>query len=112
MAISFSFTRIGSFESCKLQYRYKSIDGLRTEMETIEAFMGSRVHEAPKSFCDFVKNGVIKPKDWLLAEYEECWKKNFHAGIKIVKSEYAAEDFFRKGQRCLNEYYEAYHPFD
>ncbi len=42
--MSFSFIRIGSFESCKLQYRYKSIDGLRTEMETIEAFMGSRVH--------------------------------------------------------------------
>jgi len=44
MAISFSFTRIGSFESGKLQVRYNSVDGLRTEMETIEAFMGSRVH--------------------------------------------------------------------
>ena len=44
MAVSYSFTRIGSFESCKLQYRYNDIDGLRAEMETIEAFMGSRVH--------------------------------------------------------------------
>jgi len=44
MAISFSFTRIESFESGKLQVRYNYIDGRRTEMETIEAFMGNRVH--------------------------------------------------------------------
>jgi len=44
MAISFSFTRIGNLESCKLQYKYNYIDGLRTGMKTIEAFLGSRVH--------------------------------------------------------------------
>lgn len=112
MAVTFSFSRIGSFESCRLQYKYNYIDGLRTEMETIEAFLGSRVHEALKSFYDFVKNGVIKPKDWLLGAYDEGWQKNFHAGIKIVKSEVGAEDFFRKGERCLSDYYEAYDPFD
>jgi hypothetical protein len=44
MDISFSFTRIGSFESCTLQYKFSDIDALPTEMETMEAFMGSRVH--------------------------------------------------------------------
>jgi len=112
MAVSFSFTRIGSFESCRLRYKYNYVDRLPAEMETIEAFLGNRVHEALKSFYDFIKNGVIKPKAWLLAAYEEGWRKNFHDGIKIVKSDYEAEDFFRKGERCLSDYYESYYPFN
>jgi putative RecB family exonuclease len=111
MATTYSFSRIGSFESCRLQYKYNYIDRMDTGVETIEAFMGSRVHEALKVFYDFVKNGVVRPTDWLLATYREYWQKNFHDGIKIVKNGYAAQDYEKKGTRCLEDYYQAYRPF-
>lgn len=108
----FSFSRIETFEKCRLQFKYRYIDNLRAEVETIEAFMGSRVHEALKELYAFVKNRVVKPKDWLLSQYETLWRKNFHSSLKIVRSELSSDDYFEKGRKCLIDYYHEYHPFD
>jgi putative RecB family exonuclease len=112
MSSSYSFSKIGSFEKCKLQYKYRYIDKLRLRVETIEAFMGIIVHEALKEFYDFVKNKIIKPKKWLLYKYDELWKKDYNDSIKIMKKEFSAEDYYEKGKKCLMDYYEEYKPFD
>ena len=112
MSSSYSFSKIGSFEKCKLQYKYRYIDKLRLRVETIEAFMGIIVHEALKEFYDFVKNKIIKPKKWLLYKYDELWKKDYNDSIKIMKKEFSAEDYYEKGKKCLIDYYEEYKPFD
>lgn len=108
----YSFSRIECFARCRLQYKFRYIDGLRTEVETIEAFMGKQVHETLKDLYNFVKNRVIKPKEWFLSRYEELWKKNFHSSIKIVKNEFSSQNYFEKGRQCLIDYYHHYHPFD
>ena len=108
----YSFSRIDSFNKCRLQYKFRYIDGLRTEVETIEAFMGNQVHEALKDFYNFVRNRAIKPKAWLLSHYEDLWRKNFHSSIKIVRSELSTDDYFEKGKKCLIDYYNQYLPFD
>jgi len=108
----YSYSKIDNFSQCRLQYKYRYVDYLKTEVETIEAFMGSRVHEALKDLYDFVKNKVIKPKEWLLSRYEDHWKKKFHGSVKIVKPELSAENYYQKGQQCLVDYYEEYQPFD
>ena len=112
MSSSYSFSKIGSFEKCKLQYKYRYIDKLPYRVETIEAFMGIIVHEALKEFYDLVKNKIIKPKRWLLSKYDELWKKDYNDSIKIVKKEFSAEDYYEKGKKCLMDYYEEYKPFD
>jgi putative RecB family exonuclease len=112
MGIPYSVSRIGTFESCKLQYKYNYIDRLPSEVETIEAFMGSRVHEALKEFYGFIKNRVVKSKEWLLSKYEDLWQKNYTNSIKIVKIELAPEDYLEKGRKCLADYYQEYYPFD
>ncbi len=112
MSSSYSFSKIGSFEKCKLQYKYRYIDKLHLRVETIEAFMGIIVHEALKEFYDLVKNKIIKPKKWLLYKYDELWKKDYNDSIKIMKKEFSAEDYYKKGKRCLMDYYEEYKPFD
>ena len=44
---SFSISKIGSFETCRLQYRYAYIDRVEIEVkDTVETFLGIRVHEA------------------------------------------------------------------
>ena len=112
MSSSYSFSKIGSFETCKLQYKYRYIDKLKIRVETIEAFMGIIVHEALKEFYDLVKNKITKPKKWLLSKYDELWKKGYKDSIKIVKKEFSAEDYYEKGKKCLMDYYEEYKPFD
>lgn len=108
----YSISRLGTFSTCRLQYKYAYIDRVEAEMETIEAFMGSRVHDALKVFYDQVKNKIVKSKDWLIQAYHELWQKNFHEAIKIVRSDLKAEDYYHKGWKCLSDYYEEYYPFD
>ncbi len=112
MSSSYSFSKIGSFEKCKLQYKYRYIDNVRLRVETIEAFMGIIVHEALQEFYDLVKNKIIKPEKWLLSKYDELWKKGYNDSIKIMKKEFSAEDYYEKGKKCLMDYYEEYKPFD
>lgn len=112
MRHTYSNSRIESFGKCKLQYKYRYIDKVPLKVETIEAFMGTIVHETLKQLYDFVKNKIVKPKEWLLSKYEELWKADFSESIKIVKDELSAEDYFHKGRKCLDDYYDEYQPFD
>jgi putative RecB family exonuclease len=112
MAAKYSVSRIGAFDQCRLQYKYRYLDRLPSDSETIEAFMGSRVHEALKDLYDRVKNRRVESKDWLLGRYNEHWDKNFGVTVKVVKKELAAEDYRAKGRACLSDYYDAHVPFD
>jgi putative RecB family exonuclease len=112
MASTYSYSKIDSFNQCRLKFKYRYIDNLMTEIETIEAFMGSRVHEVLKEFYDFIKNKVLKPKEWLVSRYDDLWNKNYKDSIKIVKKDFSAEDYCEKGKKCLLDYYEEYEPFD
>ncbi|MGD2246599.1 MAG: PD-(D/E)XK nuclease family protein [Candidatus Aminicenantes bacterium] len=112
MSKIYSISRIESFEKCQLQYKYRYIDKVPLKVETIEAFMGTQAHEALKEFYGFIKNKIVKPKEWLLSKYDELWKNNFDDSIKIVKKELAAEEYHQKGKKSLDDYYDEYQPFD
>ncbi len=85
---------------------------MKTKVETIEALMGNRVHEALRDLYEFVKNKVVKPKEWLLSRYESLWEEKLHDSIKVVKKELTAEDYYQKGRQCLIDYYDEHQPFD
>ena len=112
MGNTYSISRIESFDKCRLQYKYRYIDRVPLRIETIEAFVGTKVHETLKEFYDFIKNKIVKPKDWLLSRYEEKWKKDFSDSIKVVKKELSAEEYHQKGKESLADYYAEYKPFD
>ena len=112
MGTIYSISRIGTFEDCRLRYKYQYVDRLKADKETIEAFMGSRAHEALAELYGFVKNGVIKPREWLLARYDDLWDKNLTPAVKVVRSDYTEDDYRRKGRKCLDDYYGEYAPFD
>lgn len=110
--VTYSPSRIGAFEDCKLKYKYSYIDKIKSDIKGIEAFRGSMVHEALEGFYKLVKNGSVKPLEWLLTKYEEAWNKNHTDSIRIVREEVTAEDYFKKGRQALIDYYERYKPFD
>ncbi len=112
MSKMYSNSRIESFEKCKLQYKYRYIDKVPLKVETIEAFLGTKVHDALEDFYGLVKNKIVKPLEWLLSRYEEFWKQDFKDSIKIVKKELSSEEFYEKGRKSLIDYYAEYEPFD
>lgn len=112
MKTTYSPSRIGSFNNCKLAYKYKYIDRLVSDIQTIERFRGSIAHEALEEFYKLIKAGSVKPVEWLLDKYEELWRKNYSSSIKIVKKELTAEDYYNKGRQSIIDYYNKYKPFD
>lgn len=110
--VYYSISRLSSFAQCRLQYRYRYIDRLPVKVESIEAFMGSRVHEALQEFYERVKRGRVEPKEWLVGKFLELWQKKTHAALKITKADHSIDDYREKGMKCLEDYYDAHQPFD
>ncbi|MCX6801543.1 MAG: PD-(D/E)XK nuclease family protein [Candidatus Diapherotrites archaeon] len=107
----FSHSRIESFENCPLKFKFEYIDKLETGHESIEAFMGSRVHETlEKLYRDkrFQKEDSLKD---LLGFYSSQWEKNWHEEVRIVRKEYSAENYKKMGEKYIEEYFNSYKPF-
>jgi len=112
MANAFSISRLSSFEQCRLQYKYRYIDRVPSVVEGIEAFMGSRVHEALQALYDLVKLRTVQSREWLESVYDDLWRKNASEALKIVKAGRTSEDYREFGKKCLGDYYQTYQPFD
>ncbi|MBC7360686.1 MAG: PD-(D/E)XK nuclease family protein [Candidatus Aminicenantes bacterium] len=109
--MAYSHSRLGTYETCPRRYKFAYIDGLRREEEGIEAFLGSRFHEAMEKLYSELRFRVMSLEE-LLAFYEDSWKKNFHEKIVIINEERTADDYFRLGQKFIEDYYRHYYPFN
>lgn len=110
---TYSHSRLSTFEQCKLKYKYQYIDKIKTEVEeTVEAFLGSRVHDALEKLYKDLKFQLLLSKEALLEFYNSEWEKNWNDAIVIVRQEYEQDNFRRMGEKFLSEYYDRYHPFN
>lgn len=109
---TYSVSRIKTFDACKLKYKYQYIDKIYSDLENIESFRGSVVHEVLEHFYNLIKGGKIESVDWMLDKYRELWKKNYNKNIKIVKKQFSVIDYFKQGGKALRDYYDYYKPFN
>ena len=108
----YSPSRISTYESCPRQYRYRYIDRIPREEESIEAFLGSRVHEALNRLYRDLQLEKHPHLDELLNYYDTEWRRRWHDQVRIVKRDRSIEDYKRLGERCLKGYHDAHKPFD
>ncbi|MFB0564341.1 MAG: RecB family exonuclease [Candidatus Aminicenantaceae bacterium] len=109
---SFSISKIGTYETCPLQYKYAYVDYIKVEEERIENFLGIRVHEALEKLYRDKQFEKMMSLEELLAYYNELWEKNSKDSVIIVKKEYTQENYRKIGERQLIDYYNRYKPFD
>lgn len=110
---TYSHSRLSAYETCPLKYRYAYVDRVKLERmpESIEAFMGKRVHETlEKLYSDRMisKEDTI---DGLLEFYDGAWGKNWSDDVQIVRKDLTAENYHETGRRCIADYYRHYAPF-
>ncbi len=109
----FSHSKIESFEKCKLKFRYQYIDRIKVKVEdTIETFLGSRVHETLEKLYRDLKFERQHSVENLLEYFNEKWTKNWDENIKIVKKEYSSENYRKMGERFIRDYFNRNKPFD
>lgn len=108
----YSHSRLSSFENCPRQFAFRYIEKPEIDKkETIEAFLGSRVHETlEKLYQDVEMERTPKWED-TLDDYERRWDREWSDRVTIVRGEYTPEDYRNVGRRCLKEYFVRYFPF-
>ena len=124
----FSFSKINTYKNCPQKYKINYIDKIRKNHESIEAFMGKRVHQVLEWF--YYENKAhpsnFYPFDILLKKYNDFWNSYWHDNIYLAKQNYTivkkANKKFKKyfslnknkdmirqiGEICLANYYKRY----
>jgi putative RecB family exonuclease len=109
---TYSHSQLSTYETCPQQYKLAYIDKIEVETEGIEAFMGSRVHEALEKLYKDLRVTKLNTLEELIDFYHQSWEKNWNDMIQIIRKEYSAEDYRRLGEKCITDYYKRYYPFD
>ncbi len=109
----YSHSRLSIFEQCRLKFKYKYIDKIEVETkDTVETFLGSRVHETLEKLYNDLKFQKLNTKDELLSFLESEWLKNWSDEILIVKNEYSPKNYLDMAKKFVSDYYDKYSPFD
>jgi putative RecB family exonuclease len=111
---TYSHSRLSTYENCPLKYRFAYVDRVKLERmpESIEAFMGKRVHEAlEKLYADRMLSKANMLEE-LLDFYDEAWGQEWSDDVQIVRKDLTADNYHETGRRCIADYYRRYAPFD
>ena len=109
---TYSHSQLSTYETCPHQYRLHYIQKIKVDTAGIEAFMGSRVHDALEKLYRDLKMTKLNTLEELLTFYHQSWEKNWGETVQIIRKEYSAEDYRRLGEKCITDYYKRYYPFD
>jgi putative RecB family exonuclease len=109
----FSISRIGTFRSCPRQYKFAYIEKPPVEYEdSVEAFLGSRVHEALEKLYRDKRHEKPLSLEELVESFNQAWKDRWSERVLIVRKDYCQENYRLMGERFLSDYYRRYAPFE
>jgi putative RecB family exonuclease len=110
---TYSHSKVSTFENCPYQYKLRYIDKAEPDIpETIELFMGKRVHETLEKLYKDKKFKKLVSKATLIKFYKDNWDKQISDDILVVKEGLTAENYKKMGIKFIEDYYDKYKPFD
>jgi putative RecB family exonuclease len=110
---TFSNSRLNTYENCPLQYRLRYVDQVEVPVrESIEAFVGKRVHEALEFLYLSVERGYKPTLSEVLDHLREAWEREWTDAVHIVRQGETIAGYRAIAQRCLTLYYRRHDPFD
>jgi len=108
---SYSHSKLGTYLQCKQKYKFQYVDKIKSEYESVEAFMGKLVHATLEKLYQDLKFQKKNSKEDLLNHFASNWDSQWHDKIMIVK-EYTAENYKDLGIKFIADYYDHYTPFN
>jgi putative RecB family exonuclease len=109
----YSHSRLSSFEDCPKKFQYRYLLRVPTDTESIEGFMGKRVHEVLERLYEFADSGRVPSLARVLERFRTWWDERYDPQrVRIVRTEHDAAHYREEGERCLGNYYRRFYPFD
>ncbi len=107
----YSYSQINTFGNCPELFKISYLDHIRKKDESIEAFMGKRVHETLEWLYQPENNAKLYITfDRMCKEYDAIWLEKWHDKIYIADKQYSTDYYYSIGKRCLANYYNKYGP--
>jgi RecB family exonuclease len=108
----YSYSRLNTFKDCPLKFKLQYLDRARTGVENIDSFLGNRVHETLDQLYRDLRDGRMNHLDDLLDFYRFKWEEKWHSGVRIVRRNVGADEYFSYGVESISGYYRRNYPFD
>jgi putative RecB family exonuclease len=109
----YSPSRLATFENGPRQFEFRYVQKIRRDTESVEAYLGKRVHEILERLYHHVARHRRPPSlRQVLDRYRGDWELRWHDGVEIVRSQHEAAHYRESGSRCLENYYRSHYPFD
>jgi putative RecB family exonuclease len=109
----YSHSRLSSFENCRKQFEFRYVLKVPSDSESIEAFVGKRVHEILERLYLFVGQDQIPGIEKVVARYQQLWEETYDGERVRIVREGTPLSFYRElGEHCLRGYYARHYPFD
>ncbi|MFQ5417641.1 MAG: RecB family exonuclease [Myxococcota bacterium] len=109
----FSHSRLSSFEDCPKKYEFRYVQKIRRDTESIEGFVGKRVHEVLERLYRATAIGHVPTLAQVIHRYGALFDEHHDPErVKIVREETPVEEYKANGERGLSNYYRRHYPFD
>jgi putative RecB family exonuclease len=111
----YSHSRLSAYENCPRQFSYRYVEKIPVETESVESFLGRRVHELlERLYHHLLRYGRPPSLRQVLDRYARDWEVQWQERrdrVVIVRGDLGEGDFRQRGARCLENYYRAHYPF-
>lgn len=111
----YSHSRVTTFVTCPLKYRYQYLDGLGKELEDdhLSLILGKSVHAALEFLYTRVSDHVSVKLEEVMAAYDQ--QRTGHIQVNEGSGEESSEEYamtyYKRWRIYLNRYYTTYAPF-
>jgi RecB family exonuclease len=113
MGTTYSHSRVGCFETCPQQYKFKYIEKPAIpRRDTPDTFLGRAVHQVLQTLYKAGADGVVISLDDAVQEYRKYWSRANLTHMVVLSEHYTVDDYIRIGEEMLRRHHEKYHPFD
>jgi len=109
----YSHSRLETFERCPRQFLYRYRLQLAPESESVEAFLGKRVHDVLERLYRATTRGKVPTLPQVHARFRQLFDAGYDpARVRIVRLENPLSFYRELGEHCLANYYADHYPFD
>ena len=108
----YSHSQLSMYEQCPLKYKLCYRDKIKRDIEGVEGFMGTMVHDTLKKCYADARLTRVNTLDELISYYDNVWHQNWHDSIIITKQDLTEEHYHTLGKKLIETYYQRYVPFD
>jgi putative RecB family exonuclease len=113
VAETYSHSRLSSFEDCPRRFQYRYLWKLPSETESIEGFVGKRVHEVLERLYQATGRGHVPSLPQVTQRYLQLFDDAYDPQrVAIVRTECPLAYYRDLGAQCLENFYRAQYPFD